>query len=41
VYRPLPFQKRSHYFIGTHDEMLSVVAVRVNNPDRSPFKIES
>jgi hypothetical protein len=24
---------------GTHDERLSVVAVRVNNPDRSPVAI--
>jgi hypothetical protein len=39
VYRPLQFQKRSQHFIGTHDETLSVVTVRVNNPDCSPFGI--
>src|SRR5262249_79758 len=30
------FQKRSQYFIGAHNETFSVVAVCVNNPDRSP-----
>jgi hypothetical protein len=40
VYRPLQFHKRSQDFIGTHDETLSV-AVRVDNSDRSPFKIQS
>jgi hypothetical protein len=40
VYRPLQFQKRSQHFIGTHHETLSVVTVRVNNPDRSPLKIK-
>jgi hypothetical protein len=34
------FQKRSQYFIGAHNETLSV-AMRVNNPDRSPFAIQS
>jgi len=36
VYRPLQFPKRSQLFIGAHDKTLSV-AMRVNNPDRSPF----
>ena len=39
VYRPFQLRKRSQHFIRTHDETLSA-AVRVNNPDRSPFKIE-
>ena len=30
------FQKRSQLFIRVHNETLSVVAMRVNNPDRSP-----
>jgi len=40
VYSPFQFHERRQYFIGTHDETLSVVPMRVNNPDRSPFKIE-
>ena len=39
MYGPLQFQKRSRYFIDTHDEPLSV-AMCVNNPDRSAFKID-
>ena len=39
MYRPLQFHKCSQLFIGTHDETLSV-AMRVHNPDRSPFKIQ-
>jgi hypothetical protein len=31
--------KRSQLFIRTHNETLSVVAVCVGNPDRSPFTI--
>jgi hypothetical protein len=38
VYRPFQFQKRGQHFICTHDETLSV-AVRVNNPNRSPLEI--
>ena len=38
VYRPLQFQKRGQLFIRTHDESLSV-AMRVNNPNRSPLRI--
>ena len=37
--RRFEFQKRSQLFIRTHNETLSVVAMRVNNPDRSPFGI--
>jgi hypothetical protein len=33
------FHERSQYFIRTNDETLSVVAVCVNNPDHSPFRI--
>jgi hypothetical protein len=33
VYRPLQFDKRSQLFIRLHNETLSVVAVRVCNPD--------
>ena len=39
VYRPLQFDEGSQHFIGTDDETFSV-AMRVNNPDRSPFAIE-
>jgi len=36
----LQFQKRRQYFIGLHNETLSVVSVRVSNPDRSPLNIQ-
>jgi hypothetical protein len=36
VDRPLQFQKCRHLFIRAHNKTLSV-AMRVNNPDRSPF----
>jgi len=39
VYRPLQFHERSQHFIGVHNETFSVVAVGVNNPDRSPLRI--
>jgi hypothetical protein len=39
VYRPLQFHKRSQLLIGTHNEPLSVVTMRVSNPDRSSFKV--
>jgi hypothetical protein len=32
-------EKCCQLFIGTHNETLSVVAVRVNNPDRSSLGI--
>jgi len=35
--RPFQFQKRRQLFIGSHNQTPSVVAVRVNNPDRSPL----
>jgi hypothetical protein len=35
VYRRFQFQKRRQLFIRSRNETLSVVAVRVNNPDRS------
>jgi hypothetical protein len=37
--RPFQFQKRSQFFIGMHDKALSVAAMRVSNPDRSPARI--
>ena len=37
--RPFQFQKRGQLVIRTHNEAPSVVAVRVNNPDRSPLQI--
>jgi hypothetical protein len=33
------FHKRSELFIGTHDETLSIIAIRVSNPDCSPVTI--
>ena len=36
--RGFKFYKRSQLFIGAHNEPLSV-AMRVNNPDRSPVGI--
>jgi hypothetical protein len=36
----LKFHKRSQLFIRTYNETLSVVAVRVSNPDCSPVGIE-
>jgi hypothetical protein len=33
------FQKASQLFIGTHNEPLSIVAMCVCNPDRSPVGI--
>jgi hypothetical protein len=37
MYRPLQFHEGSQDFVGAHDEAPSVAAVRVYNPDRSPF----
>jgi hypothetical protein len=34
--RGFQLQKRGQLFIRPHNETLSVVAMRVNNPDRSP-----
>jgi len=33
------FRKRSQFFIGTHNETLSVAAMCVSNPDYSPARI--
>jgi hypothetical protein len=38
--RPFRFQKCRPLFIGTHNEMLFVVAMRISNPDCSPFGIK-
>jgi hypothetical protein len=35
----LEFHKRGQLFIRTHNETLSVIAMRVCNPDRSPIGI--
>jgi len=40
THRPLQFQKRGQLLIRTHNETLSVVVMRVNNPDYSPLRIE-
>ena len=34
------FQKRSQLFIGVHNETLSIVAIRISDPDRSPARIQ-
>jgi hypothetical protein len=33
------FQKRRQLFLRVHNVALSIAAVRVNNPDRSPLRI--
>ncbi len=38
--RRFEFKKRRQDVIRAHNETLSIVAVRVCNPDRSPFKIQ-
>jgi len=37
--RRFKFQKRRQHFIRTHNETLSIAAIRVCNPDRSPVGI--
>jgi hypothetical protein len=37
--RRFKFQKRSQLFIGTHNETLSLVPMRINKPDCSPARI--
>jgi len=37
--RRFEFQKRRQLFIRVHNESLSVVAMRICNPDRSPVGI--
>ena len=39
VNRPFQFRKRSLLLIRAHNETLSIVAMRVCNPDRSPVGI--
>jgi hypothetical protein len=39
VDRQFKFEKRSQLFIRVHNVTLSIVAMRVNNPDRSPVGI--
>jgi hypothetical protein len=34
-------KSRQLFLIRTHNETLSIAAVRINNPDRSPFGIKS
>jgi hypothetical protein len=33
------FKKRSQLFVGVHNEALTVAAMRISNPDRSPVGI--
>jgi hypothetical protein len=40
MYRSLQFQKGGQFFICTHHETLSVVAMRVSNPDCAALTIE-
>ena len=40
VYRAFQFHERRQHFVRTHDETL-FVAMRVRNPDRSPFQVDS
>ena len=35
MYRPFQFQKRGQLFIRTHNETLSVAAMRVSNENRA------
>jgi hypothetical protein len=37
--RRFKFQKRRQLFIRVHNETLSVAAMCVSNPERSPFEI--
>ena len=37
--RRFKFQKSSQLFLRVHNETLPVVAMRIYNPDRSPFGI--
>jgi hypothetical protein len=37
--RQFQFQKRRQLFIGVHNKTLPIFAMRVNNPDRSPVRI--
>jgi hypothetical protein len=37
---PFQFQKGRQLFIRSHNEAVSIAAMRVNNPDRSAFGID-
>jgi hypothetical protein len=37
---PFQFLKRRQLFIGVHNETLSVIAVSIDIPDRSPFTVQ-
>jgi len=37
--RRFQFNKQRQLFIGTHNETLSAIAVRIRNPDCSPARI--
>jgi hypothetical protein len=39
--RRFQFNKRGQLFIGSHNETLSVSAMRISNPDCSPFAVQS
>ncbi len=38
VYRPFQFHKRSQLFIRTHNESVTVAAMRVTSPDGVPLE---
>jgi hypothetical protein len=38
---PIRVPDRSQLFVGMHNKALSVIAVCINDPDRSPFKIHN
>jgi hypothetical protein len=40
-HRRFEFHKRSQLFIRSHDVTLSVIAMRIDNPDCPPFAIQS
>jgi hypothetical protein len=40
VDRGFEFHKSGLLFIGAHNETVPIIAVRVSNPDRSPFGID-
>jgi len=39
VDRRFQFDKRDQPFIGTHNETLSIAAVRASNPDSLPLRV--
>jgi hypothetical protein len=40
VNRSFQFHKRGQFFIGPHNVTLSIVPMRVSNPDCSPLRID-